>query len=136
MQDIKYYTVIKQPHKIRTWLKILILYTDRILIECRLHLDTNAHLDLFIPGHLHRHLYLSISQMLRFGGDTWFLSGNRWRAGSPQAGGQTKWWAGLRTLGYKWWGVVHHLSTNGRQAAVVWAAEEVDAFCRWFSAVH
>lgn len=81
-------------------------------------------------------LKLSISQMWRFGGDTWFLSCNRWWAVSPQAGGPAKWWVVYWTLGYDGGGVVHYLCINGRQAAAVRAAEDVDVFSRWWSAVH
>lgn len=85
---------------------------------------------------LRLHLYLSASQMWRFWGNTWFLHGNSWRTVSPQAGGPTKWWAGLWALGYQWGGRIHHFPCNGWQAAAVCVAEEVDTFCRRFSAVH
>lgn len=81
-------------------------------------------------------LYLSISQMWQFGDHVGFLRVKIWRAVYPETRRLTsRQLRRLWTVGADGQLVIRQLSANSRQAAVVSAAEEVDAFWRWFGVV-
>lgn len=125
-------------------LVFIVLFFSSNRMKTRFHVKTNTHHIIWemtsnwnhLTIILYVNLYLSISQMWRFGGNTWFPPCNSRWAVSPQAGGPTKWWAGLWTLGYKQGAIVHYFSTNSRQAAAVRAVEDLDSFLGGFGAVH
>lgn len=81
-------------------------------------------------------LYLGISQMGQFGHHVGFLPVKIWRAVYPETRRLTsRQLRRLWTAGTDGGLVLRQLSASSRQAAVVGAAEEVDAFWRWVGVV-